>query len=212
LRAALYVDGFNVYHAVEALNDDRLKWLSLRDLGNTIIRRQTERLVQAVYFSAYAHHRSQRDPTIVQRHREYVAELEATGVEVVLGNFKSKPRRRFACNARWDSHEEKETDVNIAVRLVADAYCDVFDVAYVLSAGTDLVPAMKRVRTVAGSSGAIKAVVAVFPPMQNRNVLSLVQSADRQIRLNRNHIVTARLPTSLFTAAGVVLNCPQKYL
>jgi hypothetical protein len=92
LRAALYVDGFNLYHAIDDLNDDRLKWLSLHDLGQTIIRRKTETLGAILYFSAYAHFRSARDPSVVARHRRYVAALESTGVEVLLGNFKRKER------------------------------------------------------------------------------------------------------------------------
>lgn len=212
MRVSLYVDGFNLYHAIDDLRDDRLKWLSLYELGRNIILHRTETLTQTVYFSAYAHYRSNADPSVVARHRKYVAALEATGVEVVLGNFKKKPRRCFACSAQWDSHEEKETDVNIAIRLVADAFRDRFDVAYVLSADTDLVPAMACARSVSGASGSLKEIVAVFPPMQNRNVLSLTQNADRQIRLNRNHISNARLPNSTALADGTVLTCPQKYL
>jgi hypothetical protein len=91
LRAALYVDGFNLYHAIDDLRDNRLKWLSLYQLGQTIIRRRTETLTQVVYFSAYAHYRSARDPSVVARHRQYVAALNSTGVEVVLGNSCSLP-------------------------------------------------------------------------------------------------------------------------
>jgi uncharacterized LabA/DUF88 family protein len=197
---------------VHDLRDHRLKWLSLHDLGQTIILRKTEALVKVMYFSAYANFRSARDPSVVARHRDYVAALESTVVEVVLGNFKRKQRECSNCHARWDSHEEKETDVNIAVQLVADAFRDVFDVAYVLSADTDLVPAMKCVRSVVSPSGAVKEIVAVYPPMQNRNVNSLGQSSDRQIRLNQNHIANARLPNSVTLPDGSVINCPTKYL
>ncbi len=212
LRAALYVDGFNLYHAIDDLKEDRLKWLSLYQLGQTIIRRKTETLTKVVYFSAYAHHRSAKDPSIVARHRQYVAALESTGVEVVLGNFKRKQKHCYACNSRWDSHEEKETDVNIAVRLVADAFRDEYDVAYVLSADTDLVPAMSCTQSVAGASGAVKEIVAIFPPMQGRNVKSLEDHSTRQIQLNRNHIVNARLTNQIVLPDGTVLTCPQKYM
>jgi uncharacterized LabA/DUF88 family protein len=212
LRAALYVDGFNLYHALDDLRDHRLKWLSLHALGQTIIRRKTETLDKVVYFSAYAHFRSVRDPSVVARHRDYIAALQSTGVEIVLGNFKRKPRVCLNCHARWDSHEEKETDVNIAVQLVADAFRDVYDVAYVISADTDLVPAMKCVRSVGGQSGVLKEIIAVFPPMQNRNVSSIIQSSDRQIRLNKNHIANARLPNTINLPDGTVVNCPTRYL
>ena len=119
MRAILYVDGFNLYHAIDELNDHRLKWLSLKDLGQTIIPKRSQALVKVIYFSAFAHYRSAKDPTIVARHERYVAALESTGVEIVLGNFKAKPRKCHTCKARWQAHEEKETDVNIAVRLVS---------------------------------------------------------------------------------------------
>lgn len=211
MRASLYVDGFNLYHAIDDLKDDRLKWLSLRDLGTTIIRRRTETLVQVTYFSALAHFRSAIDPSVVARHRTYLSALEATSVSVVLGNFKNKPRMYRACGAQWMSHEEKETDVNIAIHIVADAFRDEYDVAYVLSADTDLVPAMRCAREVVGASGKKKEVVAVFPPMQNRNVNSLIQNSDRQIRLNRNHISLARLPDPVLRADGLQISCPQEY-
>jgi len=165
-----------------------------------------------VYFSAYAHYRSAKDPSVVARHRQYIAALKVTGVEVVLGNFKRKPRQCNKCNARWDSHEEKETDVNIAVRLVADAFRDQYDVAYVLSADTDLVPAMSFARTVTGASGLAKEIVAVFPPMQSRNVNLLIQNSDRQIRLNQSHIANARLVDSITLPDGKILTCPPSYL
>jgi uncharacterized LabA/DUF88 family protein len=211
MRASLYVDGFNLYHAIDDLNDNRLKWLSLQQLGNRIIWQNTETLSQVVYFSAYAHHLSAQDPSIVARHRQYVRALESTDVKVVLGNFKRKPRVCRSCNARWDSHEEKETDVNIAVHLVADAFRDLFDVAYVLPADTDLVPAMQCVRSVSDTSGKTKQVVAIFPPMQNRNVQALVQNSDRQIRLNQNHISQSRFPDDISLPDGTILHCPMQY-
>ena len=47
-----------------------------------------------------------------------------------------------------------------------DAYRDEFDVAYVLTADTDIVPAIRCARSVIGSAGGPKQVVVVFPPMQ----------------------------------------------
>ena len=67
-------------------------------------------------------------------------------------------------NAKWDAQEEKETDVNIAVRIVSDAFLDKFDVAYVFSADTDLIPAMKCIRETKDKGFPEKEVVAIFPP------------------------------------------------
>ena len=60
-----------------------LKWLSLRDLGNLLIPSRDEELSSVVHFSAYLTHR----PHKLVRHRAYVAALEVTGVECVLGRL-----------------------------------------------------------------------------------------------------------------------------
>jgi hypothetical protein len=59
-----------------------------------------------------------------------------------MGRFKDKPRECNHCHTRWTSHEEKETDVNIAIHLIKDAFEKQFDRAIVISADSDLVPAV----------------------------------------------------------------------
>jgi hypothetical protein len=41
------------------------------------------------------------------------------------------------CSHTWEKPQEKETDVNIALHLLDDAYQDVFDVVYLLTADSD---------------------------------------------------------------------------
>lgn len=36
-----------------------------------------------------------------------------------MGQFKNKPKECKQCHAKWTSHEEKETDVNLALALLA---------------------------------------------------------------------------------------------
>lgn len=210
------MDGFNLYHAIDDFRDNRLKWLSLWDLGVRIISKQSETLVSVTYFSAFATHLQAAHPDVVQRHRDYVAALEATGIEAVLGSFKRKPASCRKCGARWDRHEEKETDVNIAVQVVAAAHRDLFDVAYILSADTDLAPALREVRSVVDASGArTKRVVAVFPPIapgRRRYVSSLQQSSDASISLNEGHLRACRLPDQLTAQDGSVIFCPLTYI
>lgn len=216
LRVALYIDGFNLYHSIDELGQDRLKWLSLWDLGLRIIRTHSERLVSCEYFSAFANHLQARRPDVVQRHQDYVSALQATGVKVTLGNFKRKQARCLQCKAAWYRHEEKETDVNIAVAIVGDAYENVFDVAYVLSADTDLAPAMRRVRSITSLvGGPPKQIVAVFPPIaagRFRHVSALQQNSDRNISLNVTHLQACRLPNEITSANGQLIVCPTKYL
>ena len=47
----------------------------------------------------------------------------------------------------WTAHEEKETDVHIAARIVIDASEDRFDRAIIITADSDLAPALRIVET-----------------------------------------------------------------
>ena len=215
-RAALFVDGFNLYHAIDAFRDDRLKWLSLWKLGERILPKKEEELVWCGYFTAYANHLRATRPDVIVRHRQYVAAQEATGVTVFKGSFKKKEVSCRSWNSTWFRNEEKETDVNIAVRIVAHAYRDLYDVAYVLSADTDLTPAMREVRSIVDANGhRCKRIVAVFPPVlpgSFRYVAALQQNSDAQINLNMNHLKACRLPDPVILPDGSTIACPPKYI
>ena len=98
---------------------------------------------------------SRRSPRIGRRvplpaTRLFIEALEARGVTVGLGNFKAKDLYQVcpACgrHVHFKRHEEKETDVNIAVKLVevvADGSCDA---VMVVTGDTDLVPAVAAAR------------------------------------------------------------------
>jgi formylmethanofuran dehydrogenase subunit E len=63
-NVACYIDGFNLYHAIDSLGNERLKWLNLSKLASTFLRRD-EQLVRVVYFTALL----TIDPQKLQRHK-----------------------------------------------------------------------------------------------------------------------------------------------
>ncbi|WP_162249657.1 NYN domain-containing protein [Altererythrobacter sp. Root672] len=139
-RVIVYIDGFNLYHAINDLRKPHLKWLCLRALSESLLRKD-EALKAVKYFSAYATWMPDR----FARHRSYTDALISRGVILHMGQFKEKPRKCLSCGARWMGHEEKETDVQIAVHMVADALRDEVDRLIVISADTDLSPAIKMI-------------------------------------------------------------------
>ncbi len=141
-RAIFYDDGFNLYHAIDDLQQPHLKWLSLRSLAEAVIRRRQEHVEAVLFFSATPSHLGESHPDKLLRHNTYIRALEATGVECHLGRFKIKRVHCHNCNHEWTSAEEKHTDVHIGARLLEDAFLDKFDTAYLISNDTDLVPAL----------------------------------------------------------------------
>ncbi|MFC1522740.1 NYN domain-containing protein [Elusimicrobiota bacterium] len=119
-RIAYFVDGFNLYHALDGKDIYRkYKWLNLKKLAHCFAS-QHDQIVKVFYFTAYA----TWAPEKVKRHQIYVKALQSVGAEVILGKFKYKERLCRNCKTRYPTFEEKETDVHIATKLFQSAAQD----------------------------------------------------------------------------------------
>lgn len=174
-RTIVYIDGFNLYHAIDDLREPHLKWLDLWSLSEKLLRGD-QQLVAVKYFTAYAtwRHASYR------RHQRYVAALQARGVTPVIGRFKAKTVQCHAkCRQTYMTHEEKETDVNIGVHLMSDALKNRFDRALIISADTDLNSAVALARAEAPG----KRIALVAPPgRMGRNSAALFEVTKGKVR------------------------------
>jgi uncharacterized LabA/DUF88 family protein len=200
-RVSFLVDGFNVYHSVRAAAEstgESLKWLDLRSLCSSYLSAiggaaQRERIY---YFSAYAHFLTPKDPGVIVRHRTYVSALRATGVEPVMSRFKWKPRWCPICKVEHPGHEEKETDVAIAVMLMELCIEDSFDTAVLVSGDTDLLPAIRTVRRLFPE----KQIWAAFP--HGRYNAELAEAVDQSITIKRKKYGQHQLPDPVVLADG----------
>ncbi len=136
-----YVDGFNLYYAIRDLERPHLKWVDLKKLSESLLRKN-EVLAAVNYFSAYATWM----PEKMVRHREYVKALRSQGVNIIFGKFKDKFITCRKCGRTYQTKEEKETDVNIPMAMLSDAFLDRYDRAILISADTDLRPPLDLVR------------------------------------------------------------------
>lgn len=159
-RVICLVDGFNLYHSLKRMKMPWLKWLDLWALSAALCRSKSEKLVAVRYYSAYAHWL----PNAQRKHIEYVKALEARGVTPVMGQFKNKSRRCNKCGATWTAHEEKETDVNIALDLYRLAASNQFDRCLLISRDSDLAPSVRAVK----QDFPQKVITTVSPPCEHR--------------------------------------------
>ena len=192
IRAACFIDGFNLYHSLKRLQGQHLKWLDLAKLMGRQIAPKSETITAIYYFSAYATWL----PAEQARHEEYVRALEATGVTPIMGQFKEKDRLCKSCGARWKGHEEKETDVNIALWMLNEAVRDTYDKALLVTRDSDLKPALQMIR----AQFPTKELMVVAPPhMGHSNDLIGVAHSKRKISL-------PQVEQSLF---GAQVLCPK---
>jgi hypothetical protein len=208
-RVRCYIDGFNLYHAIARLGQDHLKWVNLRGLLENFIDPALHRIDRVAYFSAFA--TWLRGPH--SRHVTYVRALQAVGVEPIMGKFYEKPRSCQRCNHQWIAHEEKSSDVNIAVSLVVDAYEDRYDRALLVSRDSDLAPAVRHMT----ARFPQKTVIVVAPPeLKHSGELVLALPNTKRSRylksIKRVHLERALLPREVTDAAGnIVAVRPPKY-
>ncbi len=153
VRTAFLVDGFNLYHSLReasvALGGAHTRWLDLRSFCASYLAEVGggAELGRLIYFSALATHREAMDPNVTARHRAYLDCLRSTGVEVELGHFKTKPGRCPNCGGEIVRHEEKETDVAIAVRLLDLLWLNECDAVVLVTGDSDLAPAVRLAST-----------------------------------------------------------------
>ena len=98
--------------------------------------------------------------------------------------------------------EEKGSDVHLGVRLVADAYDDLFDTALLVSGDADLQPAIDIVRTRAN-----KRVIVMDP----RNRTKPVVRGDGQRKLRAAALAACQLPRPVALSSGAPLMPPATW-
>lgn len=206
MRVSVFIDGFNLYHALDGAGRQHLKWLNLRRLSLEFAPPPGQILGTVYYFSAFATWR----PGAYARHRAFVAALKATGVEPVMGIFKEKDRSCRTCGSAWIDHEEKETDVNIALHLLRDAQQDRYDRALIISGDSDLAPAVRMVRELYPLKS-----VRIIAPYGRAYSMDLVRAAGgvaNARRMKLIHVERSLLPAKVFEADGkLIATRPEKY-
>ena len=221
LQVVALVDGFNLYHDIRQLGDQRLKWCDVSELVRQLLR-PGERLAQTRYYTANPVHLGK---DVRERHTQYVAAVQARGGESLVverGHFKEKTVEIHFSNGKGVSlrvrnkkaHEEKETDVRIAVDMMdiamqADNRSERLTLALV-SGDSDQRPAIERVLARFPSVS----VLILPPPFQKAAGLRTLEEQwpgrVRISKIKRDHIEKSRMPDS-FAANGQTHQAPKKY-
>lgn len=203
-RVILYIDGFNLYFGLRDAGWKRYYWLDLDLLGSNLLK-PTQRLIAVKYFTARIS-ANPRNPDKQRRQANYLEAIESLPfTHVFYGHYLSKAQRCFSCGASWITQEEKMTDVNIAVEIMADAVEDNFDTALLLSADSDLAAPIEFVR----KRHSNKSVVVVSPPRrQSKKLESLVHAT---FRLGRKKLHDSQLPDEFVKPDGFILRRPEEW-
>lgn len=203
MRVACYIDGFNLYHSIDDLKLPHLKWVDPWALAQSLCR-TGETLTKVAYFSAYATWR----PDAYSRHRQYVAAIQHQKVECHMARFSAQTASCQKCRTTWTRHEEKETDVHFSLTLLEDAIDNVFDRAIIISADSDHVPAVRRVRARLPA----KQMFAATPPGRHNKAREMLKICNSNANITQGRIARCLLPQSIIDADGKTIAVrPTRY-
>lgn len=202
-KVACYIDGFNFYHAVDALGKDHLKWLDMKKLA-TLLLKKDELLDSTVYFTALMHWNQSKQ----LRHKEYIAALESVGVQCVISKFSQV--KKYCDTGRRDckSYVEKQTDVALATHMLTTVVTQDISRLILITADSDQVPTIAAIRALSPST----AVTIVAPPLRGSQSRELRSIAHEHKELAEGLLYQALFPRNVKDAKGnVIAISPAKY-
>lgn len=197
----VYVDGFNLYHGLHSKHGRKYLWLDLVQLATSL--RPQQQLVQVKYFTAPV----LNDPGAQSRQAHYLNALRAKHphqISIILGRYQAKTKTCFNCGHAYTHYEEKETDVNMATSLVVDAANKAFDTALLVTADSDMAPAVRAAQSIHPNGF----IAAAFPPCRHSYELNNLMPSSFSIfekKLKKSQLEEA------FTIDNVPFRRPEKW-
>lgn len=158
MRTCVYVDGYNFYYGL--LKGTPYKWLDFETLLQHVIHEQTPdaEIVGIYYFTAPCKDRFSRSGNGHNNHAAYIRALETRDTLTVIQGYHQEAKVHLPA-AQSNSNtvnlndksqvwklEEKQTDVNLALRIVLDVLDGKCDQIVICSNDTDLEPALLAVQ------------------------------------------------------------------
>jgi hypothetical protein len=131
-----------------------------------ILLKPSQKLIEINYFTSMV----SNNPDKQKRQTLYTEALESVDINIFYGHYQSNPVECDRCGNIWQSYNKKMTDVNIATRMIMDAYKDRYDMAMLVSGDSDLVPPMREIH----DNFEHKRVFVAFPPRRHNNPVAIV--------------------------------------
>lgn len=181
-RVTFYINGFNFYYGLRTAKQIDKKWYKAYwvDLVKffSLFLGEGQVLEKVIYFTA--------SPLNREKNRHQSAFLNANKLingdrfEIVRGKYISKEIKCPRCKYAIIRPEEKKTDVNISIRMLADCVKDATDIVVLVSGDSDLLPPIEFIQ----HNYPVKQIKAFFPPsIFSRDISSNIKAHKGKVTL-----------------------------
>lgn len=222
MKVICIVDGYNLYHSISSLKNQKLKWVNPLGIACEFAKEANGDFISSVkFFTAPPIHKTE---DVQNRYRKYIQAIGYYGVEVTEGKFKKKVIKIKEGNKVYKklTHEEKESDVNIALCILECAYEKLCDKILVITNDSDISPA---IRMALKKNDKIK-INVITPPLRNGQKPNYdLMNASRSINKDQkgqvyfktrlikvSHLEKNIMPKAIARHNGERISIPKEYL
>jgi uncharacterized LabA/DUF88 family protein len=121
------------------------------------------------------------------------------------GEFKKRDKYCNNCKKRYQTFEEKQTDVNIAIQLFKLSIENKYDKAIIISGDSDLIPSINAVRKTFPDKQ-----IGVIIPI-GRRADALKQACDFYMKMKEKHLSSATFEKNIKINDKEFLVCPPEW-
>ena len=211
-RVTFYIDGFNFYFGLRRtrkLNSNWSKsyWIDMVKLCESFLG-EGQKLERVIYFTA--------SPLSPEKNSRQSAFLNANKLlnkdkfEIVRGKYLKKTFECPYCKTSINKPEEKKTDVNISVRMIADCVLDKTDKVVLISADSDLIPPLEFIQKHYPKIG----IKVYFPPSNFNNDLkdNMLHHRSKPVLLGNNLLkFLDAVMTDQVKEGEIIYTIPEKW-
>ncbi len=200
-RVIAYIDGFNLYFGLKRKNWRRYYWLNVQNLAANLLLND-QKLVYTKYFTA----RISFPPDKVKRQLTFIEALATlANFNIYYGKYQLNSQECKRCGNIWPVPNEKMTDVNISVELMADAFQNGLDTALLISGDSDLTGPIKKIKELFPD----KRIVIAFPPETFSFELSKLAHA--HFIIGRKKLADSVFADQIKKRDGFILRRPDRW-
>jgi hypothetical protein len=211
-RAIVYIDGFNLYRRALSGHNE-YKWLDLVALSRNLLPDFDVKKIHL--FTSHIKPGAFSDPRRVSRQQIYFRALATQSplLTITLGKFRAdarwmaklpleiNPESGFYQMVKVRKIEEKGSDVNLAIRMVADAFEKSCDISIVLTNDSDQSGPLAMLKNELLHDTGI-----IFPVPDNRSSKSLTKTNPSIQRfITEELLLNSQLPEKLKDSIGTIV-------
>lgn len=210
-KVIAYIDGFNLFYC--SLKGTPYKWLDLYSLAQSMLQPDDE-LIAVKYFTAKIKS-NKNEPERSLRQDIYLEALSSNPkIQIKYGYF-SIHKTKMPLADEWEKGniktveviktEEKGTDVNLAVQMVADAKDNLFDKALLFSNDSDMSYAVQI------AAQDCQKQIGLFINRKDKSFKTLKENVAFIKRLTPTIFANNQLPEEIITTSGRIIYKPKEW-